>query len=230
MTSPRTFGTARDKRELLALRDRSINFDPGAVDGPDWQFDEYRQPLPPEAPGEPVEGGSWRTAQRLLREYEFADPSRVRAVFDPDAPLEGRDMLLEIRFLGLRFDVGVRVGDVRDALRDVGGRRVRVWGWAYWTLEGHLEKGRMDYELWKWLDDGSVDFRIHRYSQPAPISNPLVALGFRLFGRREQVRFARRACERILQLTREEIGSGEGHDVRRVADALAAGNGDTGRP
>lgn len=37
-------------------------------------------PLPPEPRGEPVPGGSWEIAQRLLHEYDFADPSRVKAV------------------------------------------------------------------------------------------------------------------------------------------------------
>ena len=34
------------------------------------------------------------------------------------------------------------------------GDAVRVWGWSYRTLQGHLEMGQMDYALWKWLDDG----------------------------------------------------------------------------
>ena len=57
--------------------------------------------------------------------------------------------------------------------------------------------GQMDYQVWKWLDDGSVEFRIHVVSRPARIPNPVVRLGFRIFGRREQVRFAKRACERM---------------------------------
>jgi uncharacterized protein (UPF0548 family) len=79
------------------------------------------------------------------------------------------------------------------------GRPVRVWGWSYRTLRGHLEMGQMDYEVLKWLDDGSVEFRIHVVSRPARIPNPLVRLGFRLFGRREQVRFARRALARMAE-------------------------------
>jgi hypothetical protein len=34
-------------------------------------------------------------------------------------------------------------------------------------------------------------------SRAARIPNPVVRLGFRIFGRRQQVRFARRACERM---------------------------------
>ena len=193
--------------ELQALRHRDINFDPLSLGDPDWKHDDYCQALPREPAGDPIDNGSWQIARRLLRDYAFADPTRVRAIYDQGSPLEDRIMLLEIRFLGLRFDAGVRVGGVHDELRDVDGRRVRIWGWSYRTLEGHLERGQMDYEVWKWLDSGVVEFRIHRCSQPAPIPNVWVALGFRIFGRREQVRFAERACERMLRLTEAELGS-----------------------
>ena len=145
-------------------------------------------------------GGSWERAKRLLRDYEFADPEIVRAVFQREGPLEGRDMLLEARFWGLRFRLGVRVSRVIDETRSVEGRDVRVWGWGYATLQGHLEAGQMDYEVCKWLDTGAVEFRVHVVSRPGRIPNPIVRLGFRLFGRREQVRFAKSACERMAAL------------------------------
>jgi len=132
-----------------------------------------------------------------MRDYEFADPRIVRAVYRADDPLEGRDILLEVRFWGLRFRFGVRVGGVIDETRCLDGRDVRVWGWSYATLQGHLEMGQMDYEVWKWLDDGAVEFRIHVVSRASRIGNPIIRLGFRLFGRREQVRFAKRACARM---------------------------------
>lgn len=135
-----------------------------------------------------------------MRDYEFADPRIVRAIYHPGSPLEGRDMLLEVRFWGLTFRWGVRVGGVIDEVRRVDGRDVRVWGWSYATLQGHLETGQMDYEVWKWLDTGAVEFRIHVVSRASRIGNPIIRLGFRLFGRREQVRFARRACERMAWL------------------------------
>ena len=133
----------------------------------------------------------------MLRSYEFADPRIVRAVYHPDRPLEGRDMLLEVRFWGLKFRFGVRVSGVIDELRRVDARDVRVWGWSYATLQGHLETGQMDYEVWKWLDTGAVEFRIHVVSRASRIGNPVLRLGFRLFGRREQIRFAKRACVRM---------------------------------
>jgi uncharacterized protein (UPF0548 family) len=124
-------------------------------------------------------------------------------------------MLLEARFWKLvRFRFGVRVGAVVDLTRSEGGRDVRVWGWSYRTLQGHLEMGQMDYQVWKWLDTGDVEFRIHVVSRPARIPNPIIRWGFRLLGRREQVRFARRACERMARLL-------AGEDVTRAADEVA---------
>jgi len=192
------------KGALDALHDQPLNFDLAERDRftreNGWHIDDYCQPLPSEPPGPPLPDGSWEAARRLMRDYAFADPSIVRAVYHPDRPLAGREMLLEIRFLGLRFHSGVRVGGVRDETSVVNGREVRLWGWNYRTLAGHLEMGQMDYEVWKWLDTGDVEFRIHAFSRPAAIPNPIVRLGFRLFGRREQLRFARLACERMARL------------------------------
>jgi uncharacterized protein (UPF0548 family) len=153
-----------------------------------------------------------------MREYAFADPAIVRAVYERDSPLEGRDILLGVRFWGLRFSFGVRVGGVVDETRAVDGRDVRVWGWNYATLQGHLEKGQMDYEVWKWLDTGAVEFRIHVVSRSSRIGNPIIRLGFRLFGRREQVRFAKRACERMAGL----LAVGLRHPAPGTKDAGAA--------
>jgi uncharacterized protein (UPF0548 family) len=210
MRAERRLGDPRALEALHALHDKRLNFD---LDGREaiareagWNVDDYRQPLPPEPPGPPAPGGSWERARRLMLDYEFADPKIVRAVYAPDSPLEGRDMLLEARFLGLRFRFGVRVEGVVDETCEADGRKVRVWGWSYRTLQGHLEMGQMDYEVWKWLDSGAVEFRIHVVSRSSRIGNPIIRLGFRLFGRREQVRFAKRACERMACLVSGEGG------------------------
>jgi uncharacterized protein (UPF0548 family) len=201
MTPERRLGDTHALEALHALHDKRLNFDLDGRDAmagdPGWNVDDYRQPLPPERPGPPEPGGTWERARGLMLDYEFADPRIVRAVYAPDSPLHGRDMLLEARFLGLRFRFGVRVAGVVDETCKADGRPVRVWGWSYRTLQGHLEMGQMDYEVWKWLDSGEVEFRIHVVSRPARIPNPIVRLGFRIFGRRQQVRFARRACERM---------------------------------
>ncbi len=217
----RSLGNPEVRRVLNELHGKGLNFDLEKRDG-EWLTDAYCQPLPPEPPGPPVPGGTWEVAQRLMRDYEFADPSMVRAVYHADRPLEDRDMLLEVRFYGMRFRFGVRVGGVVDETRDVDGRKVRVWGWNYRTLQGHLEMGQMDYEVWKWLDTGEVEFHTCRFSRRAPAGNPIVRLGVRVFGRRQQVKFAKRACERMARLTAaelEEAGSDAG--VRRLADEVS---------
>ncbi len=211
MPAERPTGRARARRALAELPGRSLNFDPEAIEhqGPatGWRVDRYRARLPAEEPGPPEPGGSFETARRLMREYAFADPAMVRAIFDPAGPLEQRNMLLEVRFAGLRLYVGCRVGSVVDEQREVDGRPVAIWGWSYGTLEGHFERGRMSFEVRKHLDDGTAEFRIDVISRAAGVRNPFVALGLRLVGRRNQVRFARRACERMVELVSAEVGS-----------------------
>lgn len=187
---------------LAALRGRSLNYDPAAPHPPQqgWRIDDYCEPLPREAPGEPEEGGPFAIAQTSLRDYKVADPRIVRAYYDHTAPLEGRDMLLELRFLLLRTYAGCRVGEITDETREVDGRPVRVWGWPYRTLEGHVEQGEMSWEVWKWLDTGEVEFRIHSYSRLAQTANPLTRLGVRLIGQRRRHRYLAGACKRIAEL------------------------------
>ncbi|MFD0855835.1 DUF1990 family protein, partial [Actinomadura adrarensis] len=153
----------------------------------------------------PVAGGSWEIARRLVRDYRYADPAIIRHAYRSGPPVPGEDVLLQARFYGLRFYLGLRVGDVIDTVTDQDGRRVKVWGWNYRTLQGHLERGQMNQEVRKWLDTGDVEFHIRAYSQRAPIPNPLVRLGYVLFGRLVQLRFHRRACRRMDVLTRAEL-------------------------
>jgi uncharacterized protein (UPF0548 family) len=225
--SPQPLSDAGTKRMLDALHDKPLNFELGDPNqftrSHGWHVDEYCQALPPEPPGDPVPGGSWEVARELMRNYEFADPAIVRAVYYPDRPLEQRDMLLEVRFHGLRFRFGVRVGGVRDEVREVDGRRVRVWGWNYRTLAGHLEKGQMDYEVWKWLDSGVVEFHTCRFSRRARAGNPVVRFGLWVFGRHEQVKFAHHACDRMARLTRAALDQDAAPAVARVAEEVRAG-------
>jgi uncharacterized protein (UPF0548 family) len=198
------------KRALDALHEKGLNFDIARrsefTEENGWHIDDYSQRLPAESPGPPVADGSWSIARGLIRDYEFADPAIIRTIYYANRPLEQRDMLMEARFYGLRFYFGCRVGGVNDEIRAIEGRRVHVWGWNYRTLQGHLEMGQMDFEVWKWPDSGEVEFRIHVVSKPAYISNPLIRLGFWLFGRPTQIRFARRACKRMAFLTAARLG------------------------
>ena len=216
-----SLGDPGSRRVVDDLHDKGLNFELADHRGDGWLSDDYRQPLPSEAPGPPEPGGSWEIATELMRNYEFADPAIVRAVYYPDRPLEERDMLLEVRFYGLRFRFGVRVGGVVDETREIDGRKVQVWGWNYRTLQGHLEMGQMDYEVWKWLDTGEVEFHTCRFSRRARAGNPIVRLGVRVFGRRQQEKFARHACERMARLTAARLEGRDDAGVPRVADEVA---------
>ena len=190
------------------LRRRNLNFDPSTLraEEPAWRIDEYRQVLPSESPGRPLQGGSWDTARAICAAYGFVDNSIVHAIYDPEDPLEDRTMLLEVHFWGLLIDAPVRVHEIFDGARSQDGKEAHVWGWNYRTLEGHFEIGQIDYEVWKWLETGEVEFRINAISKAAPIPNPVLRLGFAMFGRRKQVQFAERSCKRMALLTSEALG------------------------
>jgi uncharacterized protein (UPF0548 family) len=199
------------RRALAEMQRRRLSFDPALRDTytteNGWRADDVRRALPPEPPGDPVPDGSWETACRHARDYDFADPSIVRGVFDRDEPLENRTMLLILRFYALRIQVGVRVGDVYNERRELDGHSGRVFGWNYRTLEGHVEQGEMDWQVWKFPRTGKVLFRICAVSRAARGGNPLLRLGFRLFGRREQLRFLELTAERMGRLTAEHVFS-----------------------
>jgi uncharacterized protein (UPF0548 family) len=189
-------GATDEAIALSSLRSRALNYDPAAApqDGrPDghWHVDSDDTVIGREPPGTPVPGGPWETACLLVRQYEFADPRILRAVYRAGDDLLGRDMLLEGRFFGLRFYLGVRVTEVTDQTREGDRGQERVWGWSYQTLQGHLEQGRLRYEVIKNLKSGDVVFRVAGYSRRAPIPNPVIRLGFVLFGRWVQRRFYR---------------------------------------
>jgi uncharacterized protein (UPF0548 family) len=199
-------------RAYADLHGRDVNFEPigwdHAASDPAWQVDQQHTPLPAEAPGPPQAGGPFEVARDLLRSYEVADPALVRAVYDAAAPFDGRDMLLVGRFYGLRFPMGVRIGGVIDGADELDGAPVHRFAWHYRTLDGHLERGQMDYEVVKFLDDGRVEFRIAAYSQRGPIRNPIVHAGFALFGRWTQLRFYDRASQRMRTLTAARTADG----------------------
>jgi uncharacterized protein (UPF0548 family) len=206
----RLLGQPGDPHQALnEQRRRALNFEPSLREqhtpGNGWRIDDVRQPLPPEDPGEPVPGGSWETARAIARNYDFAEPSIVTGIFDPEEPLENRTMLLILHFHRLKVHVGVRVGDVYDEHTELSGRHGRVFGWNYRTLKGHVERGQLDWQVWKFLDTGEVLFRINSVSQPAGGTNLLLRLGFRLIGRREQLRFLEATSARMRQLTEARV-------------------------
>jgi uncharacterized protein (UPF0548 family) len=224
VTDPRLPDSFRVARRLAALADKPLNFDVAmlhdASPAGGWEITELCERLPDEPPGPPVIGGSWEIARRLMRGYEFADPSIVRAYYNPQLPLERRDMLLKLQALGfVHLFAGVRVGDVYREARELEGQSVQVWGWNYRTLAGHVEMGQMDWEVWKWPEDGRVEFRVHAVSRPAPIPNPIVRIGFHMLRGRERHAFldsTRRRMRTFTELALDRDGA-----PRRVRAAAA---------
>jgi Domain of unknown function (DUF1990) len=174
-----------------------------------WNLDHYEADLPSEPAGEALEDGSFRAAQTVLREYKFPPPNLITGIFLPDEPLEKRVMLLRARFLGLTFYFGVKVNGVTDELRDGQNGQERVWGYRYATLEGHFERGQIEFLIVKNLGSGVVKFTIDAFSQTGLIRNPIYRLGFSLFGRHLQRRFARQSMLRMQTLVAQALKSGQ---------------------
>ncbi|MBV8734301.1 MAG: DUF1990 family protein [Solirubrobacterales bacterium] len=224
MSEPSLLGPSGVQRRLAALPHKSLNFDPASLEhastAAGWTITDLCQPLPPEPCGAPIEHGSWRIARRLMRGYEFADPSIVRAYYDPETPLQGRNILLKLQALGVAYIyVGVRVGEVYEEVRELEGDRTCVWGWNYRTLEGHVEMGQMDWEVWKWLSDGRVEFRVHAVARVAHIRNPVVRLGFYLLREHERQVFLDSTKRRMLTFTQLALSSEHTHESIRDAAA-----------
>jgi uncharacterized protein (UPF0548 family) len=228
MSESSLLGPPRVRRRLAALPAKHINFDPASLEHPSpsdgWTISDLCQALPSEPPGPPLREGSWEIARRLMRGYEFADPSIVRAYYDSEQPLAGRNMLLKLQALGVvHLYVGVRVAEVYEEVRELDGGRVCVWGWNYRTLEGHVEMGQMDWEVWKWLGDGRVEFRVHAVARVAPIRNPVIRLGFSLLRERERRTFLDCTKRRMLTFTQLALSRESGDDsIREAAASLTA--------
>ncbi|MEU3345219.1 DUF1990 family protein [Streptomyces sp. NPDC006700] len=219
------FGRLDAAQVWRTLAKSPVNYSADEVRRPYWNIDTYRIALPMERPGAPEPGGPWEHGCRLVRDYEFSPPEIVRALYDPAAPLLGRNMLLEARFHGMHFYCGVRVTEVVNDRRN---NTERTWGWAYETLEGHLERGKVTYEVVKQENTGQVQFVISCHSQGAPTLDRITLLGWRLFGRRTQLRFYRRCGERLRDFVEAALNGerpgpgpppGVGHLVCAPSDA-----------
>ncbi|GAC1590167.1 MAG: DUF1990 domain-containing protein [Hymenobacter sp.] len=166
-----------------------------------WRLDNYETDLPAEAPGPPAAAGAFAAAQDVLRRYAFPPPTLITGIFAPDGPLENRLMLLRAHFLVFTFWFGVRVSEVTDeAARTTPAGPERVWGYGYRTLEGHFERGQIDFTIHKNLTSGAVQFRIHAVSQLGRSRNPFYWMGFKLFGRTLQRKFARESLRRMREM------------------------------
>ena len=203
----------RYRERLEAVRTARYNFDLevdrelSEADG--WHRDHYDAELPPEPPGPPLPDddarASFAVARELVRHYAFPDPRLVTGIFSPDEPVEGRPMLLRARFLVFTFWFGVRVGRVLEGAAETDAGRVWRYGYDYATLEGHFERGQITFQVQKNEQTGAVSFVLDAFSKPDRIRNPFYRVGFKLFGRRLQVRFSESACERMQRFVRQEL-------------------------
>ena len=202
---------ARYQDRLDAARTSPATFDPDTdeahTEADGWHLDHHARDLPPEPPGEPLSDGSFAIARRILRDYDFPDPRLITGIYSADDPLEGRPMLLRARFLAFTFWFAVRVSRVIDEVTDGPDGPTRVWGFGYYTLEGHFERGHITFTVRKALESGRVAVWIDAVSKPERIRNPFYWLGFKLFGRRLQLRFARTALDRIDRFVRQELAA-----------------------
>jgi hypothetical protein len=85
------------------------------------------------------------------------------------------------------------------------------------TLEGQVETGQMDWQVWKWLDTGAVEFRVHSISRMAHIPNPIIRLGFLLVGGRERTAFLESTKRRMRTFT--ELALDGAHSDGEIEDA-----------
>ena len=223
MAAPPTTAPAPPAWEQYATRlhayaDAGYNFDPSHLSeytsASGWRVDSYATDLPPESPGPPAPHGSWAATQDALRRYTFPPPNLITGYFDSSVPLEKRVMLLRAQFLGFKFWFGVRVVDVVDeATQPASAGPEAVWGYGYRTLAGHFEKGQINFAVAKNLATGAVEFRIHAVSQTGRIRNPFYWVGFKLFGRMLQRRFARQSLARMRRLVGEALNNSAGQGL-----------------
>ena len=198
---------------LDAVRQARYNFDLDEdhdyTEADGWRLDHHEAELVPEPPGPPLPAddarASFAVACDLVRGYAFPDPSLITGIFSPDDPVAGRPMLLRARFLGFTFWFEVRIGREIDEVRETDAGRVHVYGFDYATLEGHFEQGQITFEVRKAEATGEVVFHIDAFSKPDRIRNPFYRIGFKLFGRRLQLKFARTALDRMQQFVRDEL-------------------------
>jgi uncharacterized protein (UPF0548 family) len=200
----RGWSEAEMRGYLAELKDRPVNFD----DPPErmipehgWTVDGDDASLGTEPEGPPLPDGFFARAKQAIVHYDFSDPRIVVGHFDPEAPLVGREMLLEIRIWGLRFLNGVRVTQAREDAE----RGTSYFGFRYDTLVGNIERGYEWFLLSKDHETGEIHFRIEAHWRLGDFPTWWSRLGFRLIGERYRVLWRHRAPERLRRLAHQPM-------------------------
>jgi uncharacterized protein (UPF0548 family) len=190
------------RERLAALPELDRNFQEDGPPGeppPDWRRYASRSRIATASEGPPDgEDGPFARARKALTSYAFSDPSIVEGHFDPDAPLDGRHMLLELKVLMLRYVCGCRVEKVQDR-RSAGSTG---FGFRYDTLEGHVERGFEWFRVEQDHGTGDVTFHVEAWWLPGDFPNWWSRVGFALVGRWYQRRWHRRAHRRMAAFAR----------------------------
>jgi uncharacterized protein (UPF0548 family) len=197
------FGRGWSEDELRAylddLKDRPVNFDEpleAMTVEHGWTIDGDRTGLGTEPQGSPLSDGPFARARQAIINYDFSDPRIVVGHFDPDTPLVGRNMLLELKVLGWRFLSGVRVREVRDEVE----HGTTLFGFRYDTLEGHIERGFEWFLLTKDHETGDIQFRIEAHWRLGDFPTWWSRVGFLVIGEHYRRVWRHRAPERIRRL------------------------------
>jgi uncharacterized protein (UPF0548 family) len=200
----RTWAEETMKRYLADLEGRKVNFDvPLEEMTPDhgWKVDGSDDILDCEPPGPPVPDGCFERAKQGIMNYDFSDPRIVEGHFDPNAPFIGRNMLLEIKSLGLRFLGGVRVHSVREESDE----KFTTFGYRYDTLEGHIERGYEWFLLTKNRETGEVRFKIEAHWRLGDFPGWWAKLGFKLIGEHFRKLWRHEAPLRLKRLAEKPV-------------------------
>lgn len=204
----RSWDEAAMKRYLTALSTRTINFDTSIADmtvANGWTIDGAETEIGSEAPGPPAVDGYFARARQALINYDFSDPRIVVGHFDPNSPFVGRDILLELKVLGLHYLSGVRVHSVRDeAVGDT-----TIFGFRYDTLDGHIERGCEWFLLIKDHRTGAIKFKVEAIWRLGDFPNWWTKLGFKLLGERYRIRWRHEAPLRLKKLAAKPVSKSD---------------------
>ena len=196
----RGWSASRLRSHLEQLRQTPKNFQ---VDGFEslredegWASERATWHIGWEQPGRPEPAGIFERLEAAVADFAFSDPRIVQAYFDPDEPLLGRTMVLELKALGLHFLCGARVSEVVNTHQ--GG--TSCWGYRYDTLQGHIERGMEWFRVTKDHASGEVGFGIESRWKPGDFPNWWTRRGFDWVGGHYRIRWMERAPIRLQSL------------------------------